>query len=262
MLDYLTLRQKEDQKFSARKWSREMNLKGHSLLVMLLQGKRSLRTRHVDFLKTSLQLNKKEELFLKTLIQYENATDMKDKAHLAELLEEFHPEKNFESTLIDQFKIVSDWYYMAILAMTELKNFSGSEKEIFERFGGKLSSNEIRLALLRLKALGLLKSSPDGQLKATYKRITTANDLLNEGARIYHAQVMELAISAQEKLPLENREFQSFSMAVSEDKIPLIKEMIRNFRTKLSKAVSGNGDHVYQVNIHFFQLTEGPVVKD
>lgn len=50
-------------------------------------------------------------------------------------------------------------------------------------------------------------------------------------------------------------------MAIAEDKISLAKDMIRKFRAKLSKAVSGDGDYVYQTNIQFFQLTNEPQVK-
>jgi len=72
---------------------------------------------------------------------------------------------------------------------------------------------------------------------------------------------MDLAKEALTNQNIEDREFQSFTMAIDKQKIPLAKEMIRKFRAKLSKTVSGNGDYVYQTNIQFFQLTECLVNK-
>ena len=66
---------------------------------------------------------------------------------------------------------------------------------------------------------------------------------------------MNLGIKAIDEQALEDREFQSFTMAVAKEKIPLAKEMIRKFRFKLTKAISGDGDNVYQTSIQFFQLT-------
>jgi len=45
-------------------------------------------------------------------------------------------------------------------------------------------------------------------------------------------------------------------MAVPKEKVALAKDMIRKFRAKLCKAVSGDGDNAYQTNIQFFQLTK------
>ncbi|OFZ63414.1 MAG: hypothetical protein A2577_01185 [Bdellovibrionales bacterium RIFOXYD1_FULL_36_51] len=261
LLDYLSLRQKKDDKFSVRKWAQEMELKGHSLLIMLLQGKRSLRGKHVQFLKKGMNLNAIEEKYFLTLIQYEKAIDLEEKEFYVEILEDLHPEKNFESKKVDAFKIISNWYYMAILAMTQLKKFSGSEEEIFKRLNGKLSIHEIRSALTRLKEMDLLRTDENGKVQATYNRISTTDDITNEGARIYHRQVMDLAKEALTNQNIEDREFQSFTMAIDKQKIPLAKEMIRKFRAKLSKTVSGNGDYVYQTNIQFFQLTECLVNK-
>jgi hypothetical protein len=66
--------------------------------------------------------------------------------------------------------------------------------------------------------------------------VTTRDDIANKGARKYHKGVMELSCEALEEQPVDIREYQSFSMTVDRDKIPLSKEMIRNFRAQLELA--------------------------
>ena len=112
--------------------------------------------------------------------------------------------------------------------------------------------------MIRLMDLDLLKWSENGELIPTYNNITTKDDVKNEGAKEYHRQVLKLAQNAIEEQELNEREFQSFTMAIAKEKIPIAKDMIRRFRGRLSKAVSSNGDNVYQTSIQFFQLTKCP----
>ena len=63
-------------------------------------------------------------------------------------------------------------------------------------FGKNLKAEEVKAALLRLVDLDLLKVNSDGTYIPTYSRVTTKDDVVNEGARIYHRKVSELAIDS------------------------------------------------------------------
>jgi len=258
LLDYLSNRQKTDPNFSVRKWAKEMGLKTHSLLVMLLQNKREIRIQHCDFLCKGSNLDTNEKAYFKTLVQYKDAQTIEEKNHIATFLQDIHPGNDFKCKEITEFSVIANWVHMAILAMTQLRDFKGTEEEVAVLLKGKITITEIRSAMIRLMDLKLIKWNENGILVPTYNRVTTRDDINNEGAKEYHRQVLDLAKNAIDNQDLSDREFQSFTMAVSKDKIPLIKEMIRKFRAKLSKVASGNGDNVYQTSIQFFQLTHNP----
>lgn len=258
LLDSLEKKQEIDSSYSVRRWSKEMGLKSHSLLVMLLQGKRNLRIQHCEFLRKGLDLSKLEEAYFQTLIQYQNAQSLEEKKLISSFLSDMNPGHDFKSKEVSEFIVISNWIYMAILAMTELKSFKGTEDEVYFLLGGKASKSEIRSAIIRLMDLELLKWDESNKLAPTFNKITTRDDIQNEGAREYHKQVLNLAKDALEEQSLNEREFQSFTMAIPKEKIPLAKEMIRKFRAKLSKTVSNNGDYVYQTSIQFFRLTQDP----
>lgn len=258
LLDFLENRQKKDSKYSVRKWSKEMGLKSHSLLVMLLQGKRKIKTQHCEFLNKGLNFTKLEKDYFQTLIQYQNSKNHEEKKLISSFLNDMNPGHEFKSKEVSEFIAISNWIYMAILAMTELKNFKGTEDEIYSLLDGKVNKSEIRSAIVRLLDLELLKWNSQNKLVATYNQITTKDDVKNEGAKEYHRQVLDLAKDAIDEQSLNEYEFQSFTMAIPKEKISLAKEMIRKFRSKLSKAVSSNGDNVYQTSIQFFQLTKSP----
>jgi hypothetical protein len=58
---------------------------------------------------------------------------------------------------------------------------------------------------------------------------------------------------------MEEREFQCFSILVSQQNIPTIKEILRACRAQLAQVSSPAGDRVYQVNLQFFPLTRAIV---
>jgi uncharacterized protein (TIGR02147 family) len=256
LIDYLTYRQKQDSSFSIRRWSAEMGLKSHSLLAMLMQGKRQIRESHFQFLADGMNLTEDGRLYFGGIINYANAMSFEEKKLIALSLGELSQAEGFTIKEVEQYEVISNWVHMAILAMTDTKDFMGTEQEVKARLGDKVTLSEIRSAMIRLFDLKLIEWSEDGRLEATANRITSKNDEVNKGVRKYHKQVMDLAKDAIEEVPFEEREFQAFSMAICGDKVPVAKNMIRNFRKKLSQAVSGNGDHVYQTNIQFFPLTK------
>jgi uncharacterized protein (TIGR02147 family) len=258
LLDTLSVKQKLDSSFSVRKWAKVMELKSHSLLAMLLQGKRDLRIQHSEFLQKGLELATNEQAYFQTLIQYSNCKTIEEKALMNSFLQDLHPGQDFATKDVSEFIAISNWVYMAILAMTELKDFKGTEEEICVRLGGRVVISEVRSAMIRLLDLKLVKWSIDGNLQATYNRISSKDDVSNEGVKEYHRQVLDLAKLAIDEQDVEEREFQSFTMAIAKEKLPLAKDMIRKFRSKLSKAVSGDGDNVYQTSIQLFQLTSNP----
>jgi uncharacterized protein (TIGR02147 family) len=146
---------------------------------------------------------------------------------------------------------------MAIINMTSLQNFAGTEKEIHELLNGKVSMEEIREAMARLLSLNLLAIDENGKLKATFTKITTQNDVTTVGVHQYYKQVFNLAIDAIQ-VPVEKREFQTFSLPINKSTLPLAKTMIRDFRKQFAKAIEQqeNGDQVFQMNIQFFPITD------
>ncbi|MGK5089377.1 TIGR02147 family protein [Bdellovibrionota bacterium FG-2] len=262
LLDTLSSKQKLDPEFSVRKWAKEMELKSHTLLVMLLQGTRPLRVKHAAFLAKGLRLSSQEKLYLQALIQFEGAEDPEEKSLYELWLSDLNPGKEFRTKEVDEFMVISHWAHMAILAMTQLRDFESSAQWIHSRFKTKVEISEINAALTRLLSLGLLVKNKDGKLEATFNRVTTRDDVASAGARKYHQEVLKLAGEAIEKSPITQRESQSFALSVSRDKIPLAKEMIRKFRAQFAQAIGSDaGNEVYQMTVQFFQLTESPIPK-
>ncbi len=240
-------------------------MSGHTLLILILQGKRSLTLKQVPYLAKGLQLSTPERLYFQALIQLENTKSDEEKDLMKSWLQDLNPGVEYKVKEVDEFLIVSHWIHMAILAFA----FSGqglrSVEQIICRFESKLSRLEIYSAFERLKDLGFLTwSEKEQSFLATFQRLTTRDDVQNKGAREYHKQVAQLAIKAVETQNPIDREFQSFAINVPVDKIPVLKEMMRRFRSQVEEELrdqsspTPSGDELYQMNLQFFRLTDEP----
>ncbi len=256
LLDYLSSRQINDDSFSIRKWAKEMELSSHTHLVLLLQGKRKLRKKHLEFLNRSLKLDQNQFAFFESIADYQNAKTIDERQLLSKQIASLRPESDFNIVELEEFEVISNWSYMTILASTQLNDYDGTEAYICKKLKNHMSLVEVRSAITRLMNLNLLAWNEDGKLYPTSNRVTSRNDILDEGVRKYHKQVSDLAKRALDEVDLEQREFQSFTMAVAEDKVSLAKDMVREFRSKLSSAVSGDGDNIYITNLQFFKVTD------
>lgn len=245
---------------SIRNLAKRMKI-SHTLLVMLIQGKRPLRIKHAPALALGFGLSAPERIYLQALIQSESAKDVEEKQLCQLWLSELHPARSQVNTrLLDEFELVSNWVHMAILSICEIKDFDPRPEAIAERLGGRVTSIEVRSAIERLKSLGLIRLEKNGRFVPTQTQVTTQDDVISQGVRNYYKQVLDLAKEAVERQTIEQREFQGFAFAVARHKIPLAKEMIRKFRAQFLKAMESDvTDDVYQMNIQMFQLTESPV---
>jgi uncharacterized protein (TIGR02147 family) len=259
LLDAVNALQKKNALNSIRQIAMSMGI-SHTLLVMLLQGKRPIKIKHGMSFAKGFGLSSQERQYLQALIQFDLAQEPEEKQLCQLWLSELHPQKNIKTKVVEEFEMISNWIHMAILSISELKDFDSAPEVIARRLGARVTVNEVRAAIERLETLKLIEQTADGKFKSTYHRVTTADDVASAGARRYHKEVMGLAQKALDEVPLSKREFQSFSISIPHDKVSLAKEMIRKFRSQFAKAMGDEpGDEVYQFNLQFFQLTESPV---
>jgi uncharacterized protein (TIGR02147 family) len=266
LVDRVLEKQKADRRFSIRRWAKEMGFPSHSLLAMVLQGKRNLTLKQVPYLAQGLGLSTHEKMFFQGLIQVENARTPEEKDWCELWLSDLRPHSTAKTEIreIDEYLSIAQWIHPALLALSDTRDSYRSAEEAASKLDSKASPLEIRSAIERLVSLSLLEKDAQGTYRATCKRLTTKDDVANRGAREYHKQCANLIADRIDLQDVKEREFQSAAIAIPTSKIPLAKEMIRKFRVQFNEAMSSEySDQVYQLNLHFFRLTESPsqVVK-
>src|SRR5690606_34637345 len=127
---------------SIRKWCKAMGLSAHSHIVMILQGKRSLTLKQVPYLAKGLELSSPERLYFQALIQFECARTEEERDLCRLWLSEANPGHPMQVREIDEYITIAHWVHMAILAMTDNREFSGVPEEIHRRLGKKVTLAE------------------------------------------------------------------------------------------------------------------------
>lgn len=156
---------------------------------------------------------------------------------------------------MDQFHMISDWYYFAILSLAELEDFNGEESEIARRLG--IDERTARDAVDRLLRLSLLARGEDGKLRATNQSYTTTDQIPNEWIKRSHAQSLHQALASIERHDLSEADFISMTAALDPVLIPSLKVLIRDFVNRTSSVVEHSAKRrVYRLCVQLFPLSD------
>jgi uncharacterized protein (TIGR02147 family) len=156
---------------------------------------------------------------------------------------------------IDVFRVISEWYHIAILELTYVRDFRSDPAWIASQLG--ITPIEAKLAIERLLNLGLLEVR-DGKLAKTEERLTTADKhLTTPGLRNYQKQLLGKAIDSLENDPIEARSMSGITMSADPKNIALAKKLIDECARQISQLMqTGTQTDVYQLQISLYPLTK------
>lgn len=245
LLQELARRQTRNSAYSLRAFARDLGI-GVTSLSDVLADKRNLSKTNLAKVMERLAVSpvEKDRLWENYKQNASRAQDLDEKT----LLEE------------DIFRLISDWYYLAVLNLTKVHDFQGHAEWIANRLGIKLE--EAEEALLRLERLELVKKTR-GQYVRTKKQLTTSRDIPSSAIRKHHSQNLVLAEQSLHRDPVEYREFGSVTVSVNPEKLPLAKELLLKTRKKIVDLLdNGATSEVYTLSFQLFPLTRLQILTE
>jgi uncharacterized protein (TIGR02147 family) len=160
----------------------------------------------------------------------------------------------FKMLTEDVFKVVSAWYYFAIVELTSVVDFRNDPNWIANRLG--LPVGEVKIAVERLKKVGLLVDD-GGSLKKVSRDYLFEN-LPSQAIRNHHHQTLELAHRALEEQEMPNREFFTICFPMDPKLLPEVKTRIREFSENLMADFQQSSPKaIYKIAVQFFRLDKG-----
>jgi uncharacterized protein (TIGR02147 family) len=164
---------------------------------------------------------------------------------------------------LDRFRVMSDWYHLAILDLTTVKGFRADEAWVAKVLG--LRRAEVEGAVRRLRRLGLLEVTDAGWRK-THTHLSVPARKPSAAIRKYHAQMIErIRLQLEESRPgdFETRDVTGSLMAIDARRIPEAKRRIARFRRRLiAYLTEGEANELYQLNVQLFRLTRKPLAAE
>lgn len=236
------LRQKNSS-FSLRAFARLLSVSPASLSEFL-NGKRVLSAKMIDKIAQQLCLSPEETTQLNEKI----VRDKKGLNHTP------LSDKKIIQLQNDQFYLVSDWHYYAILCLIETKDFKDDYQWIAERL--KTNVRKVRESMERLMRLGFLNYTREGKLIVQEVELTTTEDSPSNSMKKRHAENLEAARESLFTDDVMTRDFSAATIAIDPSRLPEAKKMIREFQDKLFNFLeSGEKSEVYEVCMQIFPRT-------
>ncbi len=248
-------RKERNAAYSSRSFARDLGM-SQTLLSLVLNGKRPLTVKQAAQISILLELTSEDtERFLElTLLALpENSKGISKLRRQRKEL----PKPIFMDYAVERFKVISQWYHLAILDLTTTATFKNDQNWIAKRLG--VSTYEVRDAIERLIALGFLEKTADS-LRKVDSKLYFATQASESAVRNFHKQMIDKAKSKlDETRPADfaARDISSITMAVRKDRIAEAKTRIKKFQMELATFLTeGECDEVYQMNMQLFGLTK------
>ncbi len=154
----------------------------------------------------------------------------------------------------DQFHLISEWWYFALLCLAKTKNFKNRPEWMSKRLG--LSLNIVKEAWDRLFRLGYLEKKGQ-QIVQKQPNLKTTDNLLDLSIRKSHVEDLKIIENSLLEVPLELRDNTSCTFIIDKEDLPKAKEMIRIFQNQfLNQIGKETGDEVYKLSVALYPLTQ------
>jgi uncharacterized protein (TIGR02147 family) len=252
----------KNPRYSLRAFARDLSLPA-SRLSEILRSQSGLSEGAALLLGQKLNLTPSEVEMFQLMVSSEHSRSRTKREQAADRLKILWQNQGVMIMDSEKANIISDWYYSAILELTDVIDFQPDEHWISQRLNVNLE--KVHLAIQRLFQFGLL-AIEEGRWRQTQKQLTFNSAIANNEFKKHHLQLLEKAGGAISDLTNDEREISSVTLAINSEQLPEFRKMLSTFRRNVMlEAEKGNPkNRVYGMTLHFFpvdQISNGELAK-
>jgi uncharacterized protein (TIGR02147 family) len=253
LLSEFESRRISNPRYSLRAYARDLGI-APPKLSEILREKSGLSEVSAKRIAPKIGLTKSETDVFVTLVASKHSRSSHLKKRALEKLKNSHELSRFKEMSFGVFDIVSDWYFNAILELTETVGFKSDISWIAKKL--HLPEQLISDAVKKLMSLNLLAKNKENQWYQTEQDLATPSEIPSSSIRRYHRQILMKAADALSEVPVTERDFSAMTFAIPESKLAEGKQAIKEFRRKFAADMSKSKikERVYCLSIQFFPL--------
>ena len=255
--EYFLIRKEMNTNYSLRSFAKDLDMPS-SNLSSVLKRKQGLSKETAFKIAQKLRIKGHEKDKFIDLVLASDARSKKEKILASGRLkkQELLDKKELQE---DYFKLISEWYYYAILELVTIDEFTSDHSWISKELG--ISIKECEQAMNRLVRLGLL-SCKAGIYNSTGAQLDTTYDTPSFYIKKHNAQILSKATESIVSQDIDQRELSTLTIAINDEDIGFAKKRIREFRNELDKELmertkKSGANKVYTLAIQFFDLLKG-----
>lgn len=254
---YAFLKQ-EKPHFSFRFFSRMAGFSSPNFLKLVMEDQRNLSAESVEKFIKALKLLGRDAAHFRQLVLLEQSATLEEKKFYAEQLLKSKNYKKLKPLSEKEFAYYANWFYIPIREMLALPHFQENPKWIAEQLCPKITATEAKKALDDLLELGLIRRNEQGRLVQTDAHLSTGDSITSTSVINFHQTMARLGGESITRHHHSRRDISSVTITLSRHNFEEIKKLVQNFRRELLALSEKDPapEEVYQLNFHFFPLTE------
>lgn len=258
LADFYAEKKSSTRHFSYRYFAERAGIKSPVFLKQVIDGERNLTRPMIDKFITALGLNKKEAVFFRNLVLFNQArTAFEKQEHFSVMVSmaDYVQEHQLSS---DQYVYFEKWYTSVIRELVCLYNFGDDFELLASAVQPAITRREAKSALELLVRLKLIKKQTDGTYRQTNTAITSGHDMVSLARRSFNTTMLDLAHQANETISPDQRNISGITMGISPQCYEVIVAEMRAFKERVIAIVNRdeNSSRVYQLALSLFPLSD------
>ncbi len=231
-------------------------------LLKVMQGLKHLSNEGVESILPELKLDSSGEKYFRTMVAFNKA---KSNEEISSLFNRLCELRETYARVIDQKQYLywSQWYYPAVRLSLMNFDFTGDFDELASRILPHISTDQAKEAIQVLLKLDLVEIDANGIYQVKDLQITTGDSWTSTAIKEFQIQTLELAKQSLRDQDKSLRSISTLSLAIPACEIETLKEMMDDFRKKISKWSIGIGysDCVIQLDLAAYPISMDPLLK-
>jgi len=246
-----------DQTFSYKKFAECLGFTSLSSLAMLVSGRRLPSLKVLHKLCLCLNFDERESSYAECLNLLSRAQTESERRKYLRRLSDLRGV--FEGTTVSGqgFSVMSQWYYLAIFEMTNMKSCQWNAQWMADRFNNEISPLEAQVAMDALVQHELVRVGENGRAHPVQSVVSTPDLDLDKSTQFFHRQMLARAEHALDNAPVKERYFNGMTLVFDNAQMDKVSRLLNEFYNRLAHDIhSPEGSQVYYINTQFFPVTQ------
>lgn len=238
------LKQSKNQKFSQRSFAKTLGISS-GRLTEIFNGKAPITEKKARAIITKLKFSAADKLQFLTLVENETNSRLKRPANVKKSRKLSH----------DEFAIISDWEYFALMSLIEISTFKSDKNWIAKKL--EISNERLEVVLQTLQAENLIKINDKKQISNTYRSMSTLTDIPSDILKKSNKDCILQGVDKMYSTAPDLRDVTSMTFPVDLNKLPKAKALIRKFKAKMTELMpQKTTSEIYNLNIQLVPLSK------
>jgi uncharacterized protein (TIGR02147 family) len=258
LADYYQEKKRSTRHFSYRYFAARAGVKSPVFFKQVIDGERNLTKVMIDKFITALGLNKKESVFFKNLVLFNQAKSASEKQECYSVLLSMMQYVQEHQISGDQYAYFEKWYNSALRELVCLYDFQDDFERIAKTVRPQITATEVKKSIRLLLRLKLIVRQKDGTYRQQDAAIISSNEMVTLSRRSFNSEMLLLARDANETASRVDRNFSGITMGISKECYEVLLTEMAAFRERVKTIVNQdkNSSRVYQLGLHLFPLCD------